>query len=179
MYNWMEVVVQQAIQHGDTDVTESFQMASNDPDLRPAKRAGVKMITYHALADPGIAPQNSIEYYHKSCDIIGSDEIDDFHRLFLVPGQDHCIAASGVVGSANPPIPTVEEWLDLLVNWVEEDKAPDHIIAHSVDNTVTKPICKYPRLAKYKGREDVNKASRYNYQQIPCKMDKWFNHKPL
>ncbi|RSM16698.1 hypothetical protein CDV31_004470 [Fusarium ambrosium] len=137
-------------------------MASNDPDLRPAKRAGVKMITYHALADPSIAPQNSIEYYNKSCDIIGSDEIDDFHRLFLVPGQDHCIAASGVVGSANPPIPTVEEWLDLLVNWVEEDKAPDHIIAHSVDNTVTRPICKYPRLAKYKGREDVNKASSYN-----------------
>ncbi|KAJ4171203.1 hypothetical protein NW754_007349 [Fusarium falciforme] len=141
---------------------ENFQMASNDPDLRPAKKAGAKMITYHALADPGVAPQSSISYYHKSAGVIGRDKVNDFHRLFLVPGQDHCIRASGVAGSGNPPIPTVEEWLELLVNWVENGKAPDHIIAHSVDNAASRPICMYPRMAKYKGHGDVSKASSFN-----------------
>ncbi|KAH7124890.1 hypothetical protein B0J13DRAFT_628199 [Dactylonectria estremocensis] len=73
---------------------EFFQMASNDPDLRAAKEAGVKMITYHALADPGVAPQNSISYYHESSELIGRDKVDDFHRLFLVPGQDHLLKSN-------------------------------------------------------------------------------------
>jgi feruloyl esterase len=141
---------------------EIFHMDSDDPDLRVAKQAGVKMITYHALADPGVAPQNTISYYHKVADFVGGvDELDDFYRLFLVPGQDHCVRGPGVAGSANPPIPTVEEWLDLLVTWVENGEAPDHIVAHSVDNTATRPICKYPKIPRYDGHGRVDEASSF------------------
>lgn len=141
---------------------EVFHMDSDNPDLRPAMNAGVKMITYHAFADPGVVPQSAINYHLKAADIVsGADKLDEFSRLFLVPGQDHCVRASGVAGSGNPPIPTVEEWLDLLVDWVENDKAPGHIIAHSVDNAASRPICKYPKMAKYDGAGDVDKASSY------------------
>lgn len=159
---WSYEKYTQAILEAERLDKEVFHMDSDNPDLRPAMNAGVKMITYHALADPGVAPQSAINYYLKAADIVGgADELDKFSRLFLVPGQDHCLRSSGVAGSGNPPIPKVEEWLDLLVDWVENDKAPGQIIANSVDNTASRPICKFPKMAKYDGAGDVNKASSY------------------
>jgi feruloyl esterase len=139
-----------------------FQMDADDADLRAAQKAGVKMITQQSFADPGVTPQSAIHYRERAAKYVGGhDKLEEFSRLFLVPGQDHCIRGPGVAGSANPPMPTVEEWLDVLVDWVEKGKAPEQVIGHSVDNTVSRPICLYPKIAKYDGSGHVNKASSY------------------
>jgi len=50
------------------------------------------------------------------------------------------------------------------VQWVEHGIAPDQIIAYHVTNDVTdlsRPVCPYPALPRYKGVGDTTKASSF------------------
>lgn len=45
---------------------------------------------YVGLADTAISPGNSRTYRNSVADYYGEEEIDDFFRLFEVPGMGHC-----------------------------------------------------------------------------------------
>lgn len=138
-------------------------MDADDPDIVSLRESGAKMLTYHAFADPGVAPQSGISYCHRSAKVLGGEEEAlDTHRLFLVPGQDHCIRSRGVPGDVEPPIPTIKQWLDFVVDWVEEGIAPEQVVAESVDNTASRPICVYPDLPEYDGEGNVTDASSFS-----------------
>ena len=54
------------------------------------------------------------------------------------------------------------------MSWVEDGVAPEMIIASQVDaqgNTVrTRPLCPYPKVAKYKGSGSISQAENFgNY----------------
>lgn len=58
-----------------------------------------------------------------------------------------------------------------IVRWVEQDEAPDQIIAaHYRDDDPskgadwTRPFCVYPDVAVYNGSGDINDASSYTCQ---------------
>jgi pimeloyl-ACP methyl ester carboxylesterase len=147
-------------------MNETFaNMDADEPDkLDAIQKRGAKILTYHGLADTVTVPQNAINYYRSSSHFTGGMETtQDFHRLFLIPGMDHCIRSRGCVGDVNPPIPTLEDLFQALINWVENGEAPDHLIAYSVDGKRSRPILRYtghPRSPKYLGG-DVNIASSY------------------
>ena len=66
-------------------------------------------------------------------------------RLFMVPGMDHCRGGPG---------PDTWDRLAPLVDWVENGKAPDSLVAtHSTGGTVDneRKICAYPQRAVYTG----------------------------
>jgi tannase/feruloyl esterase len=79
---------------------------ATSPDLRAFRAGGGKLLQYHGWGDAAISPLGSIEYYE---DVKGffetfpgasgniSRPIDDFYRLFMVPGMGHC---GGVAGPA-------------------------------------------------------------------------------
>jgi len=55
-----------------------------------------------------------------------------------------------------------------LENWVEKDEAPDHMVAAKLDQLgpaahvlMTRPMCAYPQVAKYKGSGDTNDAANF------------------
>lgn len=136
-------------------------MDADDPNLRKAQSLNRKIMVYTGLADPGVAPQSAISYYERSAEMTGGlEETARFHRLFVIPGMGHCIRYRGCAGMANPPIPTLEEMFAALIEWTEEGKAPDYLLARSVDGMVERPICAYPRKPKYIGG-DVNSASSF------------------
>ena len=93
---------------------------------------------------------------------------DDFAHLYLVPGVNHC---------SGGPATDQFDMLAPLVAWVEQGKAPDSVTAKArgaganVVNTElpatwsanrTRPLCVYPKVARYNGTGDVESASSFS-----------------
>lgn len=129
---------------------------SADPDLQAFASHGGKLLMWHGLADFGVMPEGSMDYYERVQALMGPGHTQQFLRLFMAPGVDHC-------GGGNGPQPTGQ--FDDLVNWVESGKAPSTIDAVKRDAsgvvTEERPVCAYPRVARYKGSGDPNAASSY------------------
>ena len=84
----------------------------------------------------------------------GVAQTDDFFRLFMAPGVNHC---GGGIG------PGVIDDLTALEQWVEQGVAPNQIVAAhytlGVGNGIIdrrRPLCPYPQIAKYRGAGDIN-----------------------
>jgi len=146
-------------------------LSSVDPDLRPFKRHGGKMIQYAGWADAAIAPENGLNYYRSVERTIGLPH--DFYRVFMVPGMAHCSGGAGPNafgnGTVNGPVIDAEhDLLKALERWVEVGVAPDKIIAtHYVNNAPAsgvqfqRPLCPYPQRGEFIGRGDPNNASSF------------------
>ena len=75
---------------------------SINADLRPFRERGGKLIQYHGWADWGITPYNSIDYFNSVVSTVGGSasdaarqDVQKFHRLFLMPGVSHCSGGDG------------------------------------------------------------------------------------
>ena len=89
-----------------------------DPDLSAFKARGGKLLHYHGWTDSAISPRWSIDYQRAVQQRLG--DTSDFHRLFLVPGMNHCGGGAG---------PWQVDWLGVLEQWVEKGVAPDTLVA--------------------------------------------------
>jgi feruloyl esterase len=127
-----------------------------DPDLRPFKKSGGKLIAYHGWADPGISANGTVAYFDRLAAIAGGRrQADEFARLFMVPGMHHCSGGPG---------PNTFDMLPALEAWVEKGTAPQQVIASRVtDGKVerTRPLCPHPLIATYKGQGSVDEASSF------------------
>jgi Tannase and feruloyl esterase len=146
-------------------------LSSVNPDLRPFRRHGGRMIQYAGWADTAIAPENGLNYYRAVERTIGNPH--DFYRVFMVPGMAHCNGGAGPNafgnGTVNGPVIDAEhDVLNALEAWVEQGVAPKQIIAtHFVNNTASagvqfqRPLCPYPERGEYVGHGDPNNASSF------------------
>jgi Tannase and feruloyl esterase len=130
---------------------------ASDPDLARFKARGGKLLLYHGWADPGPAPENTINYYSSVVSKLGGGRQDDWMRLFLLPGVGHC---GGGVG------PDQADFLGALERWRDGGKAPEQITAarntgRSSPPPLSRPLCPFPQVAKYKGSGDTNDASNF------------------
>jgi feruloyl esterase len=125
-------------------------------DLRAFKARGGKMLMWHGLSDAAIVATSSIAYYEGVEKLMGGRaQTQDFFRLFLIPGVQHC---------AGGPGPTDFDALTLLETWVEKGQAPDVLIASRTKHGAverSRPIYPYPQLARYSGQGDPKQASSY------------------
>jgi hypothetical protein len=90
----------------------------------------------------------------------GPGPTDSFARLFLASGAQHCASGAGPA-PAEPAQP-----IDSLVNWVEHGKAPTVILGTTTDPatgvvTDSRPICLYPKFARYIGHGSTTQARNY------------------
>ena len=121
--------------HRGLDLQAKFSdINTDDPDLSGARDSGVKVLSYHGLADEFIFAQGSINYFTRaSAALGGSDKLTEFNRPFLVPGLAHNPTFSSAasidpvtreVTSVNKvPLPQPstgrDELFTALRNWVE------------------------------------------------------------
>ena len=138
---------------------------TDNPDLSRFRDRGGKLIVYHGLADTLIPPQGSIRYFTNTADLLGGTEaIQKFDRLFLVPGMGHCAGVGSLdTGNptANPPLPAPGQLFAILVDWVEQGIAPTTItISTAAGAPRSRPLCLYPNNLGYLGG-DVNAAGSF------------------
>jgi hypothetical protein len=107
----------------DEDIVQARQrwgstLDATDPDLSRLKQRGSKLLQYHGWTDAPIPPRMSLDYFAAVQQRMGDTR--DFHRLFMVPGMNHCGGGEG---------PWQVDWLGVLERWVEQGEAPLAITA--------------------------------------------------
>ncbi|MFD8079471.1 tannase/feruloyl esterase family alpha/beta hydrolase [Streptomyces sp. NPDC059718] len=131
-------------------------IGTDDPDLSGFRGSGGKLLTWHGQADQFIPTQGTVEYRKQvERKMGGPKRVDDFYRLFLAPGTDHC-GLNGTDGSA--------DGLAALTAWVEHGKAPKTLPATLINasgRSVTRDLCSYPGVSRYKGHGDPDVASSF------------------
>lgn len=132
----------------------SLRQDVNQTDLSDFAANGGKILMAHGTSDQLVSTRATADYYRRVQQDMGMGRTRHFMRYYEIPGYAH--AASTVFNAA---------WdsLTALENWVELGVAPRRQI---VTDTVavpgrTRPLCEYPAWPMYKGRGDLNDASRF------------------
>ncbi len=130
-----------------------------DHDLSAFKRSGGKLLLYAGWSDPILPGGDPIHYYEEVTHAMGGrDETESFARLFMMPGVGHC---------AGGPGPDTIDPVSALETWVEKGVAPDRLIATKVESGKVirqRPLCVYPRVAKYSGSGSSDAAASFSCQ---------------
>ena len=147
----------------ELDVDKAALHAS-DPLVEPASTNlstfslnGGKLIFFHGDSDPWFSPLDTLGYYRSlAATNGGSEKVAEWSRLFLVPGMAHCGGG-----------PSLDDFdmLSAVVDWVEKGKAPDAVIATGkAFPGRSRPLCAYPKHARYTGTGDTQDASNFRCQ---------------
>jgi len=162
-----------------------------NPDLRRFKAAGGKLISYQGANDTLEMPGAIVDYYETVERTMGGrTATQNFFRLFVVPGMNHCTGGDGAFAI---------DYLSYLEAWVEHRNAPDKLIgAHVSDRYLltqpskwfgsdaspddrmweaafglefplstaipvqfTRPVYPYPTVVEYSGHGDRNSAGSF------------------
>jgi len=154
---------------------ESVFGAADNPDLRKFRDAGGKLIIYQGGQDQSDIPPDAIDYYETVERTMGGRAVtQNFFRLYVVPGMNHCTGGEGAFAI---------DYLSYIEAWVERGEVPDKMIGAHVDEsyfvehgspgrlkfpldtsvpvTFTRPIYPFPWRAKYKGKGNPNLADNF------------------
>jgi hypothetical protein len=145
---------------------------ATEPDLSRFYNRGGKLILYHGWNDQAISPLNTVNYYESVLRTMGKQKADGFIRLYMVPGMEHCLAGPGANSFGQLGRPTAkgaqQGIYTALEQWVESGAPPADIVAtkYAGDNSskgvqMTRPVCAYPQIAKYKGSGDSNDSVNF------------------
>jgi feruloyl esterase len=136
----------------------------DDTDLSRFKRHGGKLLIWQPQSGGPFSPQDMVDWYtDMSREMNGFDEAQDFARLFMMPGVNHC--------GGGPGTSTIDAFSP-VVDWVENGNAPASLLgtAPAAGNPFpgrTRPLCPYPAYAKYKGIGSIELAESFE-----CHVDK-------
>ena len=163
------------------------ELSTFSGDLAAFRARGGKLISYHGRKDDVryifvhvstlsaesfvyqvIPSANAKSHYNKVARTLGlrSSSMDEFYRLFLIPGLEHCWGGPGAVRFGQTgrevPIPVnasaghkPDNILLALVDWVERGRAPATITGQSEDGKNMRVHCRYPQRSVWDGTEYI------------------------
>jgi len=133
-------------------VRSSAVLDVNTADLTALRDRGGKILMYQGWNDYPLRPQRAIDYLDAVNDANGgARRAQDFFRLYMIPGMVHCSGGPGA---------WQVDYLQPLVDWVEQDVAPEYLIGTQPDAGFTRRHCVYPELAHLQG-DDATSADSY------------------
>lgn len=151
----------------DATYTESAMSFMTPPDptnLQGLRNRGGKIMVYHGVSDPIFSVTDSETWYKGVAQNTG----DNFARFYRVPGMGHC---------SGGPATDQFDLLTPLVAWVEQGVAPAEVVAKArgagnaggANSDVpatwaadrTRPLCPYPKVARYKGSGSLEVAGSF------------------
>lgn len=144
----------------EIDVDKLASTAS-DPLVEPASTNlttfsgdGGKLIFFHGDSDPWFSPLDTLRYYKSMAATNGgADKVNEWSRLFLVPGMAHC--------GGGPSLDHFD-MLSAVVDWVEKGVAPEAVIATGkAFPGRSRPLCAYPKHAQYTGSGNSEDARNF------------------
>jgi feruloyl esterase len=115
-----------------------------------------RLIVPHGVSDPVFSINDTLAWWREVDQRVGG-RAAQFVRVFPVPGMNHC--GGGAATDTYDVLP-------VLMQWVEQGKAPESIIAHANPASPwpkrTRPLCAYPAIARYKGSGDIETATSFS-----------------
>jgi Tannase and feruloyl esterase len=156
------------------ETTTGAELDATNPDLSKFAARGGKLILYHGWNDAAISPWNSIDYYESVQKQMGEEKASSFVKLYMAPGMEHCVGGPGPNSFGQLGLstsgPSKYGIFDSLVDWVEKSTPPESVVAtkyapgdHGANKVaMTRPLCPYPQVAKYKGTGDTNDAANFS-----------------
>ena len=130
---------------------------ATDTDLNGFKTAGGKLILWNGWSDPAIPARGTIRYYEG---VAAADEdAGDYVRMFMLPGVLHCSGGPG---------PDLVDWITTIQEWVEDDEAPERLIATKANQgevEMQRPVCAWPARAVYNGTGDAKREESFECRQ--------------
>jgi len=135
----------------------SMVLNATDPDLTKFRDRGGKIILYHGLGDGLIGYGRTLQFYEAVEDKAGGRKsAQDFARLFLEPGMDHCgFGGGGLIA---------DDWSPAIQDWVENGKAPERVAATQRENKQvlrTRPLCPWPSKARWTEKGSRDEAANW------------------
>ncbi|OLN97555.1 Tannase 1 [Colletotrichum chlorophyti] len=119
-------------------------LQTTNPDLSGIQGAGGKILHVHGETDDSIPAASSVHYYESVRSIMfpgqslneSSAAMDEFYRLYLVPGGAHCGSNEHQPGGGWP-----QTTLQTVIEWVENGRAPDMLnnTGSGIDS-----LCRWP-----------------------------------
>jgi feruloyl esterase len=150
-----------------TESAWSFMTPKNETDLKTLRSRGAKLLAYHGSGDGVFSTADTIKWY-ESLQPAMAVPTEEYARLFVVPAMGHCTGGGATTDQFDA--------ITSLVNWVEKGQAPEQIVAQargtganlvnpevpaSWSATRTRPLCAYPKVARYNGTGDIEKAASF------------------
>jgi feruloyl esterase len=163
-------------------------------DLRGLQKAGGKVILWNGVSDPCCIDTEMVGYYQDAAKSVGGvAKLDQFAKLYRVPGMAHC-------GGGTGPQDAPDQLLDAMVAWVEQGKSPGPVVSHrgkdraqmvfadpasgTVSGVLVPPstgtsrdflLCPHPQVAMFdKSKADkqdaVNEASNWSCKALGDKL---------
>ena len=153
-----------------TESAMSFMTPPSPTDLGTLKKRGAKMMVYHGTSDP-IFSSNDTQNWYEGLRAANGGDASNFARFYRVPGMLHC---------SGGPATDQFDMLTPLVNWVEKGEATESVVATArgagnaggINADVpadwaadrSRPLCSYPKVARYKGTGSIDKADSFSCQ---------------
>ena len=113
------------------------------------------MIVPQGVSDPVFSINDTVAWY-REVEERSRGNAAKFVRVFPVPGMAHC---------AGGPATDQYNAFDALVAWVEKATPPDRIVATAGAMSPwpgrTRPLCPYPRVARYNGSGSLEEAASF------------------
>ncbi len=130
-------------------------IGARSPDLSAFRDHGAKLVVPQGVSDP-VFSINDTKAWYDEVNRLNRGRAADFVRLFPVPGMAHC---------GGGPATDQFDAFDALVGWVEHGTAPDRILATAGPRSPwpgrTRPLCPYPKVARYLGRGSLEEAANF------------------
>ena len=93
-------------------------------DLRGLQKNGGKVLLWNGASDPCCIDTEMITYYNDAAKLVGGTaKLDQFAKVYRVPGMAHC-------GGGTGPQDAPDQLLNTLVTWVEQGKTPGPVASH-------------------------------------------------
>jgi len=139
---------------------------ATNPDLGPFYKHGGKIIIIIGTMDFVASPGAQLDYYKSLIDKMGQKKVDQFARLYVVPQAGHGLSGKSykengegvTVGTRNIPAPNMNDQTDIMITWVEENRAPVKTLVVDEQGHLGEKItgkgyllCSFPNFPRYKG----------------------------
>ena len=124
--------------------------------LGPFFARGGKLLLSHGWTDGLIPANNTVAFHAQLSDHLPAKRAQDQLRLFMVPGMNHCSGGEG---------PSSIDTLAAIDGWASGGMAPDRLLATRPPSPqqppMSRPLCPYPAVARYKGEGPVDRAESF------------------
>lgn len=90
------------------------------PDFRAFRESGGKLIIYNGWHDQPCRAKTLEGFLAQAEELNGTDALDEYLRTYMVPGMVHCAGGPGAWAA---------DFIQPIVEWVENDVAPERIVA--------------------------------------------------